>query len=127
MGDRLWVDVRLSVPQRVVVYRGETAVRRMVASAGLPGQETPKGVYRLQNRGEQFFSWRYRQGGYYWVRFLGNYLFHSVPFDEQGRLLTEEEAKLGCPASHGCVRLSLDDARWFYDNVPDGTLVVVRE
>ena len=37
----------------------------------------------------------------------------------------EEGAKLGQPASHGCVRLTVADAQWFYDQVPDGTLVTI--
>lgn len=123
----LWVDVRLSVPQHLVVYRGQEPVRRITVSAGKPGFETPKGEYRIQNRGERFFSQKYQEGAYYWVRFRGNYLFHSVPFDRSGQFIPEGAAKLGCPASHGCVRMSLEDARWFYHHVPDGTFVVIRD
>lgn len=32
----------------------------------------------------------------------------------------------GYPASHGCIRLPASMARWFFDNVPKGTLVVIR-
>lgn len=123
----LWVDVRLSLPQHLVVYRGQEAVRRITVSGGKPGSETPKGEYRIQNRGERFFSQKYQQGAYYWVRFQGNYLFHSLPFDRSGQFIPEEAARLGCPASHGCVRMSLEDARWFYQNVPDQTFVVIRD
>ena len=42
-----------------------------------------------------------------------------------GDYLPEEGAKLGQPASHGCVRLAVADAQWFYDQVPDGTLVTI--
>lgn len=56
----------------------------------------------------------------------GSYLFHSVPTGEAfGDYLPEEGAKLGQPASHGCVRLTVADAQWFYDQVPDGTLVTI--
>ena len=33
--------------------------------------------------------------------------------------------KLGTQASHGCVRLSVDDATWIYTNCPAGTTVKV--
>ena len=33
--------------------------------------------------------------------------------------------KLGTKASHGCVRLSVDDAKWIYTNCPAGTTVKV--
>jgi len=65
-------------------------------------------------------------GADYWVQFSGSYLFHSVPTGEAfGDYLPEEGAKLGQPASHGCVRLTVADAQWFYDQVPDGTLVTI--
>ena len=34
---------------------------------------------------------------------------------------------LGSRASHGCVRLSVADAKWIYDNVGAGTVVSIRE
>ncbi|WP_083756630.1 L,D-transpeptidase [Candidatus Desulforudis audaxviator] len=33
--------------------------------------------------------------------------------------------KLGQPVSHGCVRLSLADAKWFFHHVPNGTMIVI--
>ncbi|MEX2355864.1 MAG: L,D-transpeptidase family protein, partial [Thermaerobacterales bacterium] len=86
----------------------------------------PRGRFRLENRGRHFFSERYGQGAYCWVRFQGNYLFHSVPIDRDGEILADEREKLGLPASHGCVRLDMADAEWFYETVPDGSLVLIR-
>ncbi|HCW51160.1 MAG TPA: L,D-transpeptidase, partial [Clostridiales bacterium] len=72
-----------------------------------------------------FFSERYEQGARWWVSFRdwGIYLFHSVPVDRTGEVIPEEADKLGQPASHGCVRLSMEDARWFYETIPEGTPV----
>lgn len=124
--EALWVYVKLdSDRHRVDVYQGDALVRTMIASGGRPGHETPAGVFRIQNRGYHFFSQKYQEGAYYWVRIFGNYLFHSVPVDIDGNVIQEEAEKLGCPASHGCVRLSFPDAQWFYETVPDGTLVVI--
>jgi len=122
----LWIYVKLDrVPHEVFVYRGAEPVRRMTASGGKPGFETPQGTFRIQNRGYHFYSQKYGEGAYYWMRIFGNYLFHSVPVDVHGRVIQEEAEKLGCPASHGCVRLSFEDAKWLYGNVPDGALVVI--
>lgn len=123
----LWVEVDLA-RQRVRVWKEGALLREMVASTGLPESPTPTGVFRLENRGRFFFSKKYGQGGWWWVSFLnrGEYLFHSVPTDEKGRIIPEEAEKLGRPASHGCVRLSLEDAQWFYDQMPEGTPVVIR-
>ena len=88
---------------------------------------TPAGFYRIGGRGDSFYSPKYKQGAYYWVRFNNNYLFHSVPFDENKKIIQEEVAKLGQKASHGCIRLSMDDALWFYENIPQGTPVIINE
>ncbi len=37
----------------------------------------------------------------------------------------EEYNKLGQTASAGCVRLTVADTKWIYDNCPSGTVVVI--
>ena len=39
--------------------------------------------------------------------------------------MEEEGNKLGQPASHGCVRLTVADAEWFYNQIPEGTPVTI--
>jgi len=114
--------------QRVYIWEDRELVRTMVCSTGTRDKPTPTGEFRIENRGEWFYSRKYQQGGKWWVSFLnrGEYLFHSLPMDAQGNLLEEEAEKLGQPASHGCVRLSVDDAHWFYDHIPADTPVVIR-
>jgi lipoprotein-anchoring transpeptidase ErfK/SrfK len=111
--------------QVVLVYLDGQEVRSMVCSAGTAAKPTPTGRFFIQNRGEFFFSEKYQQGGRWWVSFRdwGIYLFHSVPTNRNGEIIPEEAAKLGRPASHGCVRLSMDDARWLYDTIPEKTPV----
>jgi len=124
---RYYVDVSLA-EQLVRVYLDGEEVRVMVCSAGTPESPTPTGRFELQNRGEFFFSEKYQEGGKWWVSFQGwgVYLFHSVPTDRYGAVLPDEAAKLGHPASHGCIRLSMDDARWFYNTVPEKTPVDIH-
>ncbi|WP_242018951.1 L,D-transpeptidase [Streptococcus agalactiae] len=71
---------------------------------------------------------RFKEGAYYWVSFKehGIYLFHSVPTDQQGNEIPEEAKQLGKAASHGCVRMSRADAKWFYENIPQGTTVTIK-
>lgn len=63
--------------------------------------------------------------GHYATLIWGDYLFHSVPYysGENHRLKTEEYNKLGQPASSGCIRLAVSDAKWIYDNCKSGTKV----
>lgn len=122
-----WVEVILIPPQHVIVHDANDVIRIMPASCGKLGAETPQGVFRIQDRGRYFWSERYGEGAYYWVRFKDNYLFHSVPVDRNGNTIEAEKAKMGQPATHGCVRLYREDARWFYENVPTGTPVFIHE
>ncbi len=125
--DELWIEVSVG-EQAVRVYRGNELVRAMKASTGRPATPTPLGSFRLIGRGEWFYNPKYRAGGFWWVSFVpsGEYLFHSIPADGERRLLPEEARLLGQPASRGCVRLSLEDARWLYENAPAGTRVLIH-
>ena len=64
--------------------------------------------------------------GQYSTSIVGNILFHSVPYTVKGNpssLEYWEYDKLGTKASAGCIRLTVRDAKWIYDNVPAGTIV----
>ena len=113
---------------------GETKlVKTMLCSVGLSeaggdGNETPLGSYEIYEK----YRWRPLFGdvqGQYAIRFNGHILFHSVPYKSQdeGTLKPGEYNKLGEPASLGCIRLSVADAKWIYDNCEDGTEVEVIE
>ena len=85
---------------------------------------TTRGVFEIDDRGDWFYSERLKSGGAFWIRFNGNYLFHSIPMDKQKNII-EDEAMVGKRISSGCIRLMPDDIRWIYDNIPDKTLVVI--
>jgi lipoprotein-anchoring transpeptidase ErfK/SrfK len=108
--------------------QGGKEVKEMATSSGSDGHETPQGTFEIQNRGEWFYSDKYAEGAKWWVSFRdwGVYLFHSVVMDQNQQIIPTEAAKLGTPASHGCLRLAVADAKWIYDNVPQGTKVVIH-
>ncbi|WP_278279723.1 L,D-transpeptidase [Clostridium sp. DMHC 10] len=88
----LKVQVDLS-KQRVYVYDAKSRmVEDFICSSGLEGYDTPKGEYRVKERGYSFYSEKYKEGAYYWVQFMGNYLFHSIPFDKN-QVIEKEESK----------------------------------
>ena len=62
---------------------------------------------------------------YYWTRFCDDFLFHSILYDGGTYIESTEGNALGEELSHGCVRLRIENARWIYDNIPDGTRVIV--
>ncbi|MDE5830861.1 MAG: L,D-transpeptidase [Clostridia bacterium] len=63
--------------------------------------------------------------GQYASRITGSILFHSVPYVYQDKSTLEwwEYDKLGQTASLGCVRLTVEDAKWIYSNCIAGTKV----
>ena len=116
--------------QKTFLYDGSERLTSFVVSTGIldGDSNTPLGDYVIENeRGENFFAASFGEGANYWVSFKdhGIYLFHSVPTDENGDYIVSEAEKLGKPASHGCVRMSVPDAKWFYENIPTGTPVKI--
>ena len=92
------------------------------------GSATPKsGTYSLKKYGG--WEWKGLQGdvfGQYATQITGNILFHSVPYTKRGdnsSLEYWEYDKLGTPASLGCIRLTVKNAKWIYDNCASGTRV----
>lgn len=133
------IDVNLAA-QVVTVYAGDARdesaiVRQMVCSSGVPDSPdaTPCGSFVVKQhypdeRGEWYYIEQYGVYVQYVTRFNGPYLFHSLPYFERDVASIDAEARsrLGTPASHGCIRLRSEDARWLAENCPDGTPVEVR-
>ncbi len=133
-----WIKVVIS-KNRVYLMDGKKVVYTMYASAGeyerqADGKKkstTPTGTYYIQaERGDSFYNPNLSEGANYWTSWLnhGEYLFHTVPTDANGNYKVAEAKKLGKkPASHGCIRLSVADAKWINQNVPQGTKVVITD
>lgn len=124
-----WVHVKTS-KSRVYLMSGSKKIYTMYASTGAGGkQATPKGTWHIQpEKGEFFYNGESGEGAKYWVSFKdhGVYLFHSVPTDQNGNFIKKEAKELGKRAnSHGCVRLSVPDAKWMYENLQTNTKVVI--
>jgi lipoprotein-anchoring transpeptidase ErfK/SrfK len=91
---------------------------------------TPRGTFHIQlERGSHFYNASSKEGANYWTSWKdhGIYLFHSVPVNEHGDYLMKDAHELGKTAnSHGCIRLSVPDAKWINEKVPTGTKVVIK-
>lgn len=126
--DQIWVEVILRKDEhKVFIREGYKITKEMPCSGGTEQDPTVMGIFYLENRGDWFYSERFDEGALYWVRFYEQYLFHSVPVDKDLKVIEEEKAKIGSPASHGCVRLLEEDAKWFYHNIPDDTMVIIHD
>ncbi len=123
--DDFRIEVDLLEQKTFVFYRDEL-LKEMICSGGTEEKPTPLGEFATSQKGDYFWSQKYNVGAYYWVRFYNEYLFHSVPFDKNNQMIEEEYNKLGSPASHGCIRLALEDARWLYETLPLGIKVSIH-
>lgn len=103
-------------------------VKAMACSVGKAGSATPKGTFHTMAK----YRWKTLMGptyGQYATRITGSILFHSVSGSRRSiySVPAKEYNKLGSPASHGCVRLCVRDAKWIYDNCRLKTTVVISD
>ncbi len=121
-----WVSTK---NQMTYIFQGRDKAWQLTdkfkCSTGIKGYETPLGIFTMNgDKDTWFFNEKYNDGAKYWTRINGVYLFHSIPFDKSQSQVTD--SILGEPRSHGCIRLSVENAKWIYDNLTKGTTVVVR-
>lgn len=85
----------------------ETPTDRFVwdVSTGRKGYTTPSGQFKPYVLRKLHYSRKYDNAPMpYSIFYHGGYAIHA----------TGEVERLGSPASHGCVRLELQNARWLY-------------
>lgn len=98
-------------------------VRSMKSTIGKASTPTIKGTFTVQGKGSYFTvpdheEWICK----YYTQFYGDYLIHSVVYDKNNNLI---DGRLGMRLSKGCVRVSLENAKYVYNNVPRSSTVFV--
>lgn len=122
----VWTNIS---QQRTYIFQGSTnnwtLIKHFVCSTGKDRTPTPTGKYALTYKVPSFGQ----NKGYmckYAFGFIGTtYLYHSIIYDKTGTYLLENKGVLGKKASDGCIRFSVDHAKWFYDNMIPGTTVYI--
>lgn len=114
--------------QELVAWEDGVAVHRFVVSTGMPGSETPTGFWAVFEKWDRRFSWTWKVWMPYAMRFVPGrgFFIHELtywPGHPEERNGVED---LGRPASHGCVRVGLGDAKTLYDWTDMGTPVWVH-
>lgn len=118
----IWVDTKNF---KTNIFKGSngnwTLVHSYLCSIGKASTPTPKGIFKIGIRGLYFGKER----GYicrYYTQFKGNYLFHSIIYNLDGSV---RDGRLGKAISDGCIRLALENAKWIWDNIPQGSTVKI--
>ncbi len=133
----IWIS---TYSQRLYLFKGSQGKwklqRAMLCSTGAPGTfkdfknpswirrgETPLGSCNL---GSKQHTWIFavNQYAYYASRIIGGAI-HSELYYPATMTKWTILGKLGKPASHGCVRVEISNAKYIYDYIPSGTKVVI--
>jgi len=94
-------------------------------SPGRSGSSTPRGNFAIMAKALDAYSSIFHVEMFYWMAFSPDgYLFgiHALPVSYDGGYLRH----LGRPASHGCIRLAPEVAKYLFNRVPLGTKVIIR-
>jgi lipoprotein-anchoring transpeptidase ErfK/SrfK len=125
-GRRIVFDVSA---QRVWLVNADGAVARSYLVSGSRFDNLDNGTYQVTSRDRHATAYNSDETMNYMVRFaMGRTApigFHSIPQMPDGTLV-ESRSELGAPASDGCIRQWITDARALWKFAPDGTTVVVR-
>ncbi len=109
---------------KTMIFKGSKGnwvpVKLWSCSPGKASTPTVKGTFTVKAKGYSFGS---GYTCYYYTQFYGDYLFHSILYN-QGTFKVQD-GRLGQKLSHGCVRLSLSNAKWIYKNIPRNTKVYI--
>ena len=109
-------EIHIDVEQkRLTLFRGREILRAYTVATGAWDTPTPLGVFTITHR----FSGNMCGFG---TCFLGL----NVPWGSYGIHGTNKPETIGANASHGCIRMYVQDAEELYALVPDGTRVVIE-
>ncbi len=102
-------------------------VKTFTCSTG-KNNTTPRGIFLNAFPQDR---WHYFRKFLCWAQYSfvieGDILFHSVIYGQKNENTVHRSSvrNLGNPASHGCVRLSVEDAKWLFEHCEKGKVVIV--
>jgi lipoprotein-anchoring transpeptidase ErfK/SrfK len=119
IGDNFrWIDVDLT-HQRLIAYEGETAVRWVTVSTGLPRTPTVTGRFKIYVK----YRAASMSGPGYYLESVPYVMYFYRGYGLHG---TYWHSNFGQPMSHGCVNLPTPEAAWLFNWASVGTPVVVH-
>lgn len=108
-------------------------VRYMICSTGSTrvGSETRIGEFKMKPTKVRFGKFASSsESAQYWSLIFSKTYFHSTLYNKRRDLSSIQKLSyesLGKKASHGCIRLTVPDARWIYYNICYDTVVEIRK
>ncbi|RLC98900.1 MAG: hypothetical protein DRI77_03980 [Chloroflexi bacterium] len=117
-GNVRWIDIDLT-QQRLTAYEGQTLVRAVAVSTGLPYTPTPIGQFRIWTK----LRYDDMSGPSYYLPNVPYVMYFYRGYGLHG---TYWHSNFGHPMSHGCVNLFTPDAEWLFNWASIGTLVNIH-
>ncbi len=102
----------------------DTIVRQMLCTIGKAETPSPRGTFKMGKHRVRFGRFvDFDCCAQYWTEITRNVYIHSVLYREKNAktLIRQSYRELGKAASHGCIRLTVPDAKWIYENIAPGT------
>ncbi len=100
--------------------------RLMRCTTGKSGTRTPHGEYRIGRERKRFgYFDEFDCYAQYWTQVVDGIFIHSLLYNERdaSSLIRSSYRNIGRASSHGCIRLTVPDARWVYQNIAKGTTI----
>lgn len=120
--------------QHMYVFEHGNLIRDIPCSTGLPDGDkyTPAWQGRVGEYWGTFFAFDvYADEAWYLYKSAGSILVHSLPYTRtevsEEKHYLDRDALGQRPASHGCVRISPEDALWFTQWEPKGCPITVSD
>lgn len=99
------VIITVDVSDQIMLVETPTDYYEWNVSTGRKGFNTPRGVFQPYHMTKMHYSRKYDNAPMpNSIFFLDGYAIHA----------TEDLKRLGRPASHGCIRLHPQNAKWLY-------------
>ncbi len=118
-----WIEIDLS-KQTTTLYVGDTPVQSFLISSGRARTPTEIGEFKIYKKYRMKTMTGTILGDYYyvpdipWVSYFdGGEAFHGTYWHHN----------FGHPMSHGCINMTIADAKTLYDFAPIGTKVIVHQ
>lgn len=118
-----WIEVNIGA-QSITAWDGDKALKTVKVSTGVAAHPTVVGKFKVYAKYPAYtMSGGTRGVDYYYLPNVPWTMFFYSGYAIHG---TYWHNNFGHPMSHGCVNLTIADAKWFYDFAVVGTTVVTH-
>ncbi len=120
-----WIEINLTT-QTVTAYEGSMPIKSVVVSTGVARTPTVLGIYKIYRKipSQTMSGGSQASGDYYYLPNVTDVMYFYSDYAIHG---TYWHNNFGRPMSHGCVNMTLADAKWFYQWASVGTIVVTHK